>query len=84
VHTNKPPPKFIWVGFKCMMVHISLIYISFYSVTSTSVLHMVSVALRKCEERKTFQSMNRSKSLEPGGFILLQAVPRFSSREKYP
>lgn len=66
-----------------MMVHNSLTYISFYSVTSTSILHMVSLASPKGEERKTFRSVNRSKSLEPGGFVLLQAIPMFSSRANY-
>jgi hypothetical protein len=29
VHTSQPPPKFIWVKFKYMVVHISVTYISF-------------------------------------------------------
>jgi hypothetical protein len=44
---------------------------------------MVSLASPKGEERKTFRSVNRSKSLEPGGFVLLQAIPMFSSRANY-
>jgi hypothetical protein len=73
----------IWVKFKYMMVHISLTYISFLFRNIIPVLHTVSLPFRKCEERKTLHSMNRSKSLEPDAFILLRDVPRFISRADY-
>jgi len=84
VHTIQPPPKFIWVKFKYMMVHISVTYISFLFRNIIPLLRTVSLPFHKCEERKTLHSMNRSKSLEPGATILVRDVPRFISRAKYP
>jgi hypothetical protein len=83
VHTSQPPPKFIWVKFKYIMVHISLTYIISLFRNIIPVLHTVSLPFRKCEERKTLHSMNRSKSLGPSAFILLRYVPRFISRADY-